>query len=99
MNTIKLARPHFDAKTIPNDLCPIATDLSTMLPGDWRAVRPVVERERCVKCATCWAYCPVQCISEKPTWFDVNLAICKGCGICAQECPHRAIRMVEETGG
>ncbi|MBI3446206.1 MAG: 4Fe-4S binding protein, partial [Magnetospirillum sp.] len=22
---------------------------------------------------------------------------CKGCGICAQECPHRAISMVEEA--
>jgi Pyruvate/2-oxoacid:ferredoxin oxidoreductase delta subunit len=24
--------------------------------------------------------------------------VCKGCGVCAQECPHSAIRMIEEVG-
>lgn len=94
--TVPQARPAFDADTIPNCLCPIAVKLSPMLAGDWRAVRPVVDRERCVKCAICWINCPVQCIEERPTWFDANLAACKGCGICAHECPHRAISMVEE---
>ncbi|MBL8491368.1 MAG: 4Fe-4S binding protein, partial [Rhodocyclaceae bacterium] len=28
--------------------------------------------------------------------FDVNYATCKGCGICAHECPQRAISMVPE---
>ncbi|MEH6825579.1 MAG: 4Fe-4S binding protein [Motiliproteus sp.] len=83
---------------VPDNLCPVARDCTTMLPGDWRAERPVVDREKCVKCATCWIYCPVQCIVEKPTWFDINLDTCKGCGICAQECPHRAISMIEEVG-
>lgn len=82
---------------IPDDLCPVATTLTNMLPGDWRAVRPVVAREKCVKCAVCWAYCPTQCIVEKPAWFDIDLRICKGCGVCAQECPHRAITMVDEA--
>jgi len=82
---------------IPEDLAPVATALSTMLAGDWRAMRPVVARERCVKCAVCWLACPVQCIVERAHWFDINLAACKGCGICAAECPHRAIRMVEEA--
>jgi len=80
----------------PDDLCPVATDLSPMLPGEWRSVRPVVAREKCVKCAVCWAYCPTQCIVEKPAWFDIDLRICKGCGVCAQECPHRAITMIDE---
>jgi phenylglyoxylate dehydrogenase delta subunit len=31
-----------------------------------------------------------------PTWFEANLEICKGCGVCAEECPHRAITMAEE---
>jgi Pyruvate/2-oxoacid:ferredoxin oxidoreductase delta subunit len=34
---------------------------------------------------------------EKATWFEADLAICKGCGICAEECPQRAIRMLEEV--
>ncbi|MGA3399000.1 MAG: 4Fe-4S binding protein [Acetobacteraceae bacterium] len=86
----------FDAATIPDDLSSIGTVLSPMLPGDWRNARPVVDREKCVKCAVCWVYCPAQCIVEKPRWFDIDLAACKGCGVCATECPHRAITMVEE---
>ena len=68
----------FDASTIPDDLSSIGTVLSPMLPGDWRNVRPVVDREKCVKCAVCWVYCPAQCIVEKPRWFDIDLAACKG---------------------
>jgi len=87
----------FDASTIQDDLSSIGTILSPMLPGDWRNMRPVVDREKCVKCAVCWVYCPVQCIVEKPRWFDIDLAACKGCGVCAAECPHRAIAMIEEA--
>jgi len=79
------------------DLCPVATRLSPMLPGDWRALRPVVAREKCVKCAVCWTYCPTQCVVERPAWFDIDLRVCKGCGVCAQECPQRAIAMIPET--
>ncbi len=93
----KQARKPFDSSRIPDDLCPIATELTELRTGDWRAERPVVDRERCVKCATCWLYCPTQCVREESAWFEPNLEICKGCGICAQECPHQAIRMVEET--
>jgi phenylglyoxylate dehydrogenase delta subunit len=91
------ARPLFDLRAIPQGLAPIAAEYSPMLPGDWRSERPVVDREKCVKCAVCWLYCPVQCVVEKPRWFDIDLATCKGCGICARECPHRAIAMVEEA--
>ena len=91
------ARKHFDKSKIPQDLCPIATELSELKTGDWRAERPVVDRDKCVKCATCWLYCPTQCVEEKPTWFEAGLEICKGCGVCAQECPHQAIAMVEEV--
>ena len=90
------AVPFFDASRIPDDLAPIAVRPSPMLPGDWRSMRPVVARDKCVKCAVCWLYCPVQCIVERAAWFDVNYATCKGCGICAQECPQRAISMVAE---
>ena len=48
----------FDAATIPDDLCPIATKPTPMLPGDWRSMRPVVDRAKCVKCAVCWLYLP-----------------------------------------
>ncbi len=94
---IKQSKPPFDSSTIPNDLCPIATKFVFLKTGDWRAMRPVIMRKNCVKCATCWLYCPTQCIQEKSTWFEANLDICKGCGVCAAECPHNAIKMEEET--
>ncbi len=90
--------PDYDPSQLPDDLCATVTVLNPMLAGDWRAERPVVDRNKCVKCAVCWTYCPVQCIVEKPAWFDIDLAACKGCGICAFECPQRAIAMIEEVG-
>ena len=91
------AKAFFDSSQIAQDLCPIATLASPMLPGYWRSLRPVIDRAKCVKCAVCWLYCPVQCVVERRAWFDFDLATCKGCGICAQECPQRAISMVPEA--
>ena len=71
--------------------------------GDWRNSRPVVEPARClavkqgkVTCQICWAYCPDGCIARciGPV---IDLTYCKGCGICAQECPADAITMVPEA--
>ena len=76
--TTKQSYPMFDSSQVPGDLCPIATKMNPMLPGDWRSMKPVVDRAKCVKCAVCWLYCPVQCVVEKAAWFDFNLATCKG---------------------
>jgi pyruvate ferredoxin oxidoreductase delta subunit len=36
--------------------------------------------------------------SPKPDGFyEANMYYCKGCGICAKECPADAITMVEES--
>jgi Pyruvate/2-oxoacid:ferredoxin oxidoreductase delta subunit len=32
----------------------------------------------------------------KEDWFEPDLGFCKGCGICAKECPKNAITMVSE---
>jgi len=64
--------------------------------GDWRAFKPVVDREKCVNCLFCWIYCPDGAIVRKEKWVEVNCDYCKGCGICAKECPKDAIEMVEE---
>jgi len=64
--------------------------------GDWRAFRPLVDKEKCVNCLLCWIYCPDAAIVRKEKWVEVNYDYCKGCGICAKECPKEAIKMVEE---
>ncbi len=91
------AYPRPDLSRVPGNLCPVAVTDNPMLAGDWRAERPVVDRDKCVKCAVCWVYCPVQCVVERTAWFDIDYAACKGCGICARECPHRAITMQPEV--
>jgi len=45
----------------------------------------------------CWLFCPDTAISkDKPAVVDYRY--CKGCGICANECPFKAITMVTEEG-
>jgi len=65
--------------------------------GDWRAFRPLIDKEKCVNCLLCWIYCPDSAIVRKEKWVEVNYDYCKGCGICACECPKEAIKMVEEV--
>jgi pyruvate ferredoxin oxidoreductase delta subunit len=64
--------------------------------GDWRAFKPVIEIEKCVDCLFCWIYCPDGAIVRKEKTVEVNYDYCKGCGICAKECPKQAIKMAEE---
>lgn len=71
--------------------------------GDWRNSRPVVDAGLCsaaktgkLTCQLCWVYCPDACITQG-TPPKVELTYCKGCGICAEECPSDAIAMVPEA--
>lgn len=63
-----------------------------------RAFRPVVDNEKCIKCGNCQTYCPegtVMLGGSDEVLFDYRY--CKGCGVCANECPVEAIKMVRET--
>lgn len=65
--------------------------------GDWRSFSPQLHKERCIKCGLCWIFCPDMAYVQSPEGFYlVELDYCKGCGICARECPTGAISMVEE---
>jgi pyruvate ferredoxin oxidoreductase delta subunit len=65
--------------------------------GSWRSYRPVRDAEKCTQCLICYMYCPDSSIpveNDEITQFDLDH--CKGCGICAEECPVDAIDMAEE---
>ncbi len=65
--------------------------------GDWRSHRPVLDKEKCIKCAQCYLMCPEPAYEENEEgYFICNLNYCKGCGICADICPKKAITMVLE---
>ena len=62
--------------------------------GSWRSMRPVLDRERCTECDLCWLFCPDGAIDREA--YEIDYAYCKGCGICAEECPRKAIVMERE---
>ena len=65
--------------------------------GDWKSQSPVLDKDKCNKCALCYIFCPEGCINEtEDGFFEADLFYCKGCGICDTECPKKAITMVEE---
>lgn len=71
--------------------------------GEWRNKRPVMDPAVCVAakqgrvtCQICWVHCPDACIAQGAGPV-INLTYCKGCGICAEVCPHHAIEMVPES--
>jgi pyruvate ferredoxin oxidoreductase delta subunit len=48
----------------------------------------------------CWALCPDGCFdTASGKLLSVDLDHCKGCGICAQECPRHCIAMVPDERG
>lgn len=66
------------------------------LTGDWKTFKPVRDLEKCNKCLLCSLYCPDGAIVWDAETEDIKFRydFCKGCGICANECPQKAIGMV-----
>jgi Pyruvate/2-oxoacid:ferredoxin oxidoreductase delta subunit len=71
----------------------------------------VFEARRCLSCGNCFGcdncfgMCPDNAViklesdpnpGEAGARYEINLDYCKGCGICAAECPCGAITMVPE---
>jgi len=70
--------------------------------GDWKSFRPVIDENKCVKCLTCVAFCPDMAMKaefedDKPKRVYPDYNYCKGCGICAEVCPVKCIKMVPEV--
>lgn len=65
------------------------------MTGDWKTYMPVVNPEKCTTCLTCAMFCPEGAIKWRPELgkIEFDFSFCKGCGICANECPTKAITM------
>jgi 2-oxoacid:acceptor oxidoreductase delta subunit (pyruvate/2-ketoisovalerate family) len=51
----------------------------------------------CNECELCLIFCPDFAISRRDEGgFDIDMNYCKGCGVCAAECPRGAMTMVRE---
>lgn len=68
--------------------------------GAWRSDRPIWIKENCIQCLFCWVFCPDSAVKVKDGQReDFDYKHCKGCGICAMECPakEKAIVMLTEA--
>lgn len=77
--------------------------------GDWRYMKPEIDAAKCIGCKTCVPHCPEGVmemrarlaeeieisskIGKEKEIVDVDFDFCKGCGVCAQVCPVKAISM------
>lgn len=73
--------------------------------GQWRYMKPQVEKKKCTGCGTCVKFCPEATIEltangQQPETnkkiAEIDFEWCKGCGVCANVCPAKAILMKKE---
>ncbi|MGV8151428.1 MAG: 4Fe-4S dicluster-binding protein [Candidatus Woesearchaeota archaeon] len=71
--------------------------------GTWRAMRPIIDKDKCINCMLCYIYCPDNALTilkegkdGNPILTGVDLKHCKGCSICSQVCPVHCIKMISE---
>ena len=71
----------------------------TQFPDPQSVIR---EAERCFscgmcnKCGNCWLFCPDMAIRKRQAGYEIDLDYCKGCMICVQECPTKAMNFTKE---
>ena len=74
-----------------------AGNSATYETGSWRSARPIRDVDKCTNCLICWIYCPDSSIlTSDGKLTGIDYSHCKGCGICAEECSVKAIKMVDE---
>lgn len=71
----------------------------------YTAAQAMTEAERCFSCGVCnrcdncYLFCPDVAVHRLPSdGYEFDYDYCKGCGICAEECPRYAIDIEEEFG-
>ncbi|MGR3661397.1 MAG: FAD-dependent oxidoreductase [Paracoccaceae bacterium] len=78
------------------------------IEGDLNHAAAMAEAERCLSCGNClacdncWTFCPDNAViktvelARDGSHYLFDLDFCKGCGMCAHECPTGYIQMVPE---
>lgn len=46
-----------------------------------------VINDECIKCGLCASECPVECITEGDSKYEIDADACISCGNCASVCP------------
>lgn len=97
------------ARAAPPKVPPDARDFDTEIEGDIGRAAAMAEAQRCLSCGNClacdncWTLCPdnavikTQELATDGSHYLFDLDFCKGCGLCAHECPTGYIQMVPET--
>jgi 2-oxoacid:acceptor oxidoreductase delta subunit (pyruvate/2-ketoisovalerate family) len=99
---------NFDSfKKIPSPEIPQISS-ERAIKGFKEVIRNVTEKElskassRCFSCGTCtecdicYVYCPDLSVKKISHGYKIDFDYCKGCAICAEECPRGVIHMVQE---
>ena len=86
-----------------------ARDFEAEIEGDIGQAAALAEAARCMSCGNClacdncWTLCPdsavlkTQALTSDGSHYVFDLDYCKGCGICASECPSGFIQMAAEA--
>ncbi len=77
------------------------TEVRSGLSAADNSVEAVAEAGRCFSCGVCTVcdrcmdYCPEGILLRSGGGYEVDFEYCKGCGICAAECPRGVIYMAD----
>jgi Pyruvate/2-oxoacid:ferredoxin oxidoreductase delta subunit len=80
---------------VPDRIMPKLTEQEALIEA-----RRCLSCGSCLRCDTCYGVCPENAIEKvwsADTDYRIDLDFCKGCGLCVEECPAGAMRMVPEA--
>jgi pyruvate ferredoxin oxidoreductase delta subunit len=84
----------------PGGVAPASGNAAQYVTGSWRTERPTYDPSKCSSCLICWISCPDGSIIVKDgKMVGIDAAHCKGCGICAAECPAKPEKAIAMLSG
>jgi 2-oxoacid:acceptor oxidoreductase delta subunit (pyruvate/2-ketoisovalerate family) len=90
---------HFDRRQPARDVLAAEGERAHSYAEVNRGIDSALESHRCFSCGhctqcdTCLVYCPEGIVRRAEDDYEVDYTFCKGCGICVEECPRKAMEM------